>query len=230
MNLWGGGNFNMNYVACEQFMDYAYGEESIVTEGFINSLKNTLKKICASLYRRCNFLYERNKTKHPKIANIFKRLAMFFKKHSNIVDKANTEQDVKREKENIDKENIDKGKKKMEEVESMMKNKSDDVKDDGVSEEFKQNVASGDVMTVRSALANYLIIDKTFQKFDKAIAYAEQYMKVIEKDGGVYKHKYDENSDNWNEDYLIDQKGFLLMNFSQKRIDHVKKVIRKVWG
>lgn len=97
-----------------------------------------------------------------------------------------------------------------------------------VSEEFKQNVESGDVMTVRSVLGNYLITDTSFQEFDEAFAYAERYMEVTESDDG--RGDRDENPDNWDETYLIAQKTFLLMNFSQKRIDHIKKVIQKVWG
>ena len=88
----GGNSITMNY-SCESFMDYAY-EEDIVMESVISSIKERLKKICASLYRRCNGLYERNKQKHPKIANVFRSLAIFFKKHSNVVEKAQTKEDV----------------------------------------------------------------------------------------------------------------------------------------
>ena len=45
-----------------------------------------------------------------------------------------------------------------------------------VSEEFKKNVELGDVVTIRSALIDYLIIDTTFRRFDEALEYAKQFM------------------------------------------------------
>ena len=53
-----------------------------------------------------------------------------------------------------------------------------------VSEEFKKNVELGDVVTIRSALIDYLIIDTTFRRFDEALEYAKQLIDVIEPDDG----------------------------------------------
>lgn len=95
-----------------------------------------------------------------------------------------------------------------------------------ISEEFKKNVESGDVVTVRSALVDYLIIDTTFRRFDEALDYAKQLINVIEKDDGMAD--YDFVQEHWNEIYLNKQKVALMVNFSQKRIDHVKRVIKTV--
>lgn len=49
-----------------------------------------------------------------------------------------------------------------------------------ISEEFKQNVASGNPDMVRSTLIDYLIIDRTFKSFDEALEYANNFMGIIE--------------------------------------------------
>lgn len=93
-----------------------------------------------------------------------------------------------------------------------------------VSEEFKQNVTSGDLDTVRSALIDYLIIDRTFKKFDEALSYAENSLNIIEpfnNESSFYK-------ESWNIDYLNQQKVALMMNFSKERISHLKNVIKSV--
>lgn len=95
-----------------------------------------------------------------------------------------------------------------------------------VSEEFKKNVESGDVVTIRSALVDYLIIDTTFRRFDEALDYAKQFIDVIEPDDG--QADYDLVQEHWNETYLNKQKVALMVNFSQKRIDHIKLVVKTV--
>lgn len=95
-----------------------------------------------------------------------------------------------------------------------------------VSEEFKKNVGAGDIVTIRSALVDYLIIDTTFCQFDEALDYAKQLIDVIESDDG--KADYDLVQEHWNETYLNKQKVALMVNFSQKRIDHIKSVIKTV--
>lgn len=95
-----------------------------------------------------------------------------------------------------------------------------------VSEEFKKNVESGDVVAIRSALVDYLIIDTSFRRFDEALDYAKQLIDVIEPDDG--KADYDLVQEHWNETYLNKQKVALMINFSQKRIDHIKLVVKTV--
>lgn len=95
-----------------------------------------------------------------------------------------------------------------------------------VSEEFKKNVESGDVVTIRSALVDYLIIDTSFRRFDEALDYAKQLIDVIEPDDG--KADYDFIQEHWNETYLNKQKVALMVNFSKKRIDHIKLVVKTV--
>lgn len=95
-----------------------------------------------------------------------------------------------------------------------------------VSDEFKRNVESGNVVTVRSALVDYLIIDTSFRRFDDALDYAQNHINVVVPDDE--EQSYDFKEENWDEEYLNKQKVALMINFSMKRINHIKQVIRKV--
>lgn len=94
-----------------------------------------------------------------------------------------------------------------------------------ISAEFKRNVQSGDLLRVRSSLIDYLIIDRSFQKFDEALDFALHSLPVLqEHDGEVFE----EDSGQWDKRYLNFQKAALMNNFSEERIQHLKQVIRAV--
>lgn len=95
-----------------------------------------------------------------------------------------------------------------------------------ISPEFKENVQSNNVIRVRSALLDYLIIDRTtFDLFDTALDYANKSLEVTEE----HDNKPFENEpEKWDKDYLNKQKASLMVNFSEKRIAHLKKVVTKV--
>lgn len=87
----------MSY-SCESFINYQYdGEEALEAFHPLRGIKERLKKICTFLYKKCNSAYESNKESHPKVASAFKGLANFFKKHSTLVDKINTQADAQKE-------------------------------------------------------------------------------------------------------------------------------------
>jgi hypothetical protein len=98
-----------------------------------------------------------------------------------------------------------------------------------VPQEFKDNVALGDVVVVRSALVEYLISKREpkFQTFDEYLQYAAMHMSVpvIEEYDG---RPLEENQEKWDMDYLNRQKFALRCNFCEARIQHVKSVILKV--
>ena len=94
-----------------------------------------------------------------------------------------------------------------------------------VSLEFRKNVENGDVVTVRSALLDYLIIDTTFKTFDNALQYAQQKLPVIVE---YDKKQFENDTSKWDIDYLNKQKVALMINFSLERIRHVKNVITAV--
>lgn len=90
--------------SCESFVDYTYnGEEALEAIHPLRGIKERLRKICTSLYKKCNSIYESNKAKRPKVASVFKTFANFFKKHSTLVDRINTKEEVQREIDTIDK-------------------------------------------------------------------------------------------------------------------------------
>jgi hypothetical protein len=93
-----------------------------------------------------------------------------------------------------------------------------------VSSEFQDNVKIGDVLRVRSALLDYLI-EKNYEGFDDSLEYAKQFIAVIQK---YDKKPFEEDSSKWDIDYLNKQKVDLMINFSQERIEHLKKVINIV--
>ena len=95
-----------------------------------------------------------------------------------------------------------------------------------VSKEFIENIESGNVVSVRSALLDYLIIDKTFGKFNEALDEAQKHLKIIEPYDGLKMNL----EGPWTLDYLNAQKVALMINFSEERIDHMKKVISDVLG
>ncbi len=99
-----------------------------------------------------------------------------------------------------------------------------------ISNEFKENVNSGNVFTIRSALIDYLIMDTSFKKFDEAIEYTkQQHIEILEPFSESETDSIEQNSDKWTNDYLNRQKCGLIDNFSLERIEHLKKVIKKVF-
>lgn len=95
-----------------------------------------------------------------------------------------------------------------------------------ISKEFQENIESGDVVLVRCALSNDLIIDRTFKKFEEEYKAADEKMNllVVPYDGGPLE----KDPEKWDMEYLNQQKVALIENFSQERIEHLQKVIQKV--
>lgn len=91
-----------------------------------------------------------------------------------------------------------------------------------VSREFADNVQKGNVDTVRSALLDYLTVDKSFKTFDEALVYASQSMSVVQK---YDDDPFEVDKEKWDKRYLNQQKAALLMNFATERISHLKEVI-----
>lgn len=94
-----------------------------------------------------------------------------------------------------------------------------------ISKEFLENVESGDLMTVRSALLDDLIIDRTFRTFDEDFHVANERLNILVPYDG---EPYETDAGKWDKEYLNQQKVALMVNFSEKRIAHLKDVIAKV--
>lgn len=95
-----------------------------------------------------------------------------------------------------------------------------------VSEEFKKNIESGNIIFIRCALSDYLFVDKSFRKFDEALSEAKKKIEILEKYDGLEM----DLDGPWTLDYLSAQKVALMNNFSVERISHLKKVIISVLG
>jgi len=96
-----------------------------------------------------------------------------------------------------------------------------------ISKEFQENIESGDVMLVRSALLDDLIIDRTFKTFDEDYKFASEKLSVLVPYDG---EPFETDPEKWNKEYLNQQKVALMVNFSKERIAHLQKVIAKVLG
>ncbi|WP_270564699.1 hypothetical protein [Clostridium beijerinckii] len=94
-----------------------------------------------------------------------------------------------------------------------------------ISTEFKQNVQSRDLVTVRSALVDYLIIDRSFKSFDEALGFAQESLDILQSYDG---ESFETEPEKWDKNYLNRQKVALMVNFSQERIRHIKMVVEKV--
>ena len=94
-----------------------------------------------------------------------------------------------------------------------------------ISKEFQENIESGDVMLVRSALLDDLIIDRTFKTFDEDYKAASEKLNLLVP---YDEEPFETNSEKWDKKYLNQQKVALMVNFSEERINHLKAVIEKV--
>lgn len=93
-----------------------------------------------------------------------------------------------------------------------------------ISREFEETIKSGKPMAVKSVLLDYLIMDRTFQKFDEALEAAKKLNIIVPYAGDPIE----KDSQKWDKEYLNMQKVELMENFSEERIEHLKAVIAKV--
>ena len=91
-----------------------------------------------------------------------------------------------------------------------------------VSVEFKENVATKNYTTIRSALCNYLVIDPTCRTFDECLQYAQEQLPdiIVAHDG----EEFTESQDSWDKDYFALQQIHLLDNFSLERIALLRRM------
>ena len=94
-----------------------------------------------------------------------------------------------------------------------------------ISKEFQENIESGDIMNVRSALLDDLIIDRTFKTFNEDYKVASEKLSVLVPYDG---EPFETDPEKWDKEYLNQQKVALMVNFSKERIAHLQEVITKV--
>lgn len=91
-----------------------------------------------------------------------------------------------------------------------------------VSKEFMDIVAQGDKNAVRTSLANYMILDRSYKLFDESFSYAQSKMNINERHDG---QELTQDRKKWTEEYLNEQLVAVVINFSKERIAHIKQVI-----
>lgn len=91
-----------------------------------------------------------------------------------------------------------------------------------VSKEFMDIVAQGDKNAVRTSLANYMILDRSYKLFDESFSYAQSKIDIIERHDG---QELTQDRKKWTEEYLNEQLVAVVINFSKERIAHIKQVI-----
>lgn len=92
-----------------------------------------------------------------------------------------------------------------------------------VSPEFNSAVKTGNLLRVRIMLKDSLIVDPTFTQFNEMLAYARTELpELLEPfDNGVLEDDHSK----WDKDLMNMELVEIVNNFSQTRIDHLKRII-----
>lgn len=94
-----------------------------------------------------------------------------------------------------------------------------------IAPEFKEFVDKDQLVQIRSYLANYLIVDQTFETFNEAFDYANSHLSVFQEHDNA---PLELDSSKWDENYLNKQLVAVVSNFSKTRLDHIKAIIQEV--
>lgn len=92
--------------------------------------------------------------------------------------------------------------------------------------EFKNSVESGNLLRTRIMLKDSFVIDPTCAQLDALLSYAKEKLPgiIVPYDGGILEN----NSSKWDITVMNLELMQLVNNFSQERIDHLKKVVGTV--
>lgn len=92
-----------------------------------------------------------------------------------------------------------------------------------VSKDFIEAVEQKKITKVRIMMKDNLLIDTSFKSFDEMLDYAQKSIPelVVAHDGETSKPQPD-----WDEDYLNEQMVAVVNNFSNERINLLKKMIK----
>lgn len=92
-----------------------------------------------------------------------------------------------------------------------------------LSPEFNSAIKTGNLLRVRIMLKDSLIVDPTFVQFNEMFAYARQALPtlLVPFDNG----DLEDDRSKWDKDLMNMELVEIVNNFSEARIDHLKKVI-----
>lgn len=91
----------------------------------------------------------------------------------------------------------------------------------GLTTEFHQAVASGDVLSIRVMMKDSLLVDPSFRQFNEMEKEARSIQDLYQDhDGQDFQDKC-----TWNDDYMNKLMVQVMNNFSKQRVNHLKKVV-----
>ena len=92
---------------------------------------------------------------------------------------------------------------------------------------FYKAVEDGNIQRVRIMMKNSLLVDPSFHQFDWMDRIAGAKMKnLYDKHDNNGRLAIDNDTKNWNDDYMDRQMVLLMRNFSHERIAHLKRVVK----
>ncbi|MGP1599088.1 hypothetical protein [Peptoanaerobacter stomatis] len=97
-----------------------------------------------------------------------------------------------------------------------------------ISEEFKSAVSSQNLMRAKIMLKDSLILDPSFKLFDEMLNFAQKsglINIVVPFDG----ESLEDDPSKWDKDLMDLEMVKIVNNFSKERIEHLKKIISKVY-
>lgn len=98
-----------------------------------------------------------------------------------------------------------------------------------MSTEFRNAVENNNIRLVRIMLKDRIMIDPTFDTFNKLFEYANEHLKIplCENYNGK---SFISNKAYWNKKYFNEQIVELLYNFSTERINHIKDICEVIYA
>ena len=95
-----------------------------------------------------------------------------------------------------------------------------------ISSEFEKAVMAGNLLLTRIMLKDSLLLDPTFDQFDEMLSYAKRHFPnlFVPFDGEMLET--DETL--WNRAVMDQELTALVTNFSEIRVNHLKRVVAKV--
>lgn len=95
-----------------------------------------------------------------------------------------------------------------------------------ISPEFKKAVTEGKLLLTRIMLKDSLLLDPTFDQFDEMLLYAKSHFPnlFVSFDGETLET----NETLWNCVVMDQELTTLVTNFSEVRVNHLKRVVAKV--
>lgn len=95
-----------------------------------------------------------------------------------------------------------------------------------ISQEFKSTVLDKNLLRTRIMLKDSFVVDPTFAQFDEMLSYARAYLPslFVPFDG----ENLENDAAKWNVNVMNEELVQLVTNFSEVRINHLKKVVAKV--